>query len=54
MLAVVAPEQARLAFSSTEIAAVLISATSERSQPSLALAPYTREGSYEQTVAVQL
>jgi hypothetical protein len=39
MFAVVAPEQARLIFSSTAIVALLISATSERSQPLRALRP---------------
>src|SRR3990172_7339464 len=48
-----APEHARLILSFTDIAALLMVATSERWQPLLYDEPYTRVASYEQKIQVQ-
>src|SRR3990172_4348918 len=48
-----APEHARLILSFTDIAALLMVATSERWQPLLYDEPYTRVASYEQKIHVQ-
>src|SRR3990172_7136811 len=49
-----APEHARLILSFTDIAALLMVATSERWQPLLYDEPYTRVASYEQKIHQQL